>query len=242
MNLNHYAHPEFGYLCPAPRLRRDLSVAFFALLFGASVGAVTAIALYTEDRDGNPAYAARPAATEPRSEPMEHAGGVKPALPSADIPGSHQAKSTAGDTPLSARSPGSEKTRTTEKLHEPMVSPTHDGPDIARVPSDRPAPFATATPTGVSEPSGAWRSPPVAPAPAGISEPLRTDDVARERVHSPPLLHAKPHKIARVHNRRHEPSERVAGAPSGLESGFSLGSTYARDTSYPRTGFWDWSR
>jgi hypothetical protein len=32
-------HPEFGYLCPAPRVRRDLRVAFVSILFGMAIGA-----------------------------------------------------------------------------------------------------------------------------------------------------------------------------------------------------------
>ena len=32
-------HPEFGYLCPAPRVRRDLRVALVSILFGMVIGA-----------------------------------------------------------------------------------------------------------------------------------------------------------------------------------------------------------
>src|SRR5262249_62336866 len=38
-------HPEFGYFCVSPRLRRDLRVAAYSILLGAVVGAGGIIAL-----------------------------------------------------------------------------------------------------------------------------------------------------------------------------------------------------
>jgi len=35
----HYVHPEFGYLCPTPRLRRELRVAIVSILLGTVIGA-----------------------------------------------------------------------------------------------------------------------------------------------------------------------------------------------------------
>ena len=40
-----YVHPEFGGFCPTPRLRRELRVALFSILFGAMGGAAGVIAL-----------------------------------------------------------------------------------------------------------------------------------------------------------------------------------------------------
>ena len=45
MHLDHYAHPEFGWLSPVPRLRRELRTAFLAGLFGIGIGAAGVIAL-----------------------------------------------------------------------------------------------------------------------------------------------------------------------------------------------------
>jgi hypothetical protein len=42
---DRYVHPEFGLLSPTPRLRRELRVAFFSLLFGIGIGAAAVIAL-----------------------------------------------------------------------------------------------------------------------------------------------------------------------------------------------------
>jgi hypothetical protein len=36
--LAYDVHPEFGYLCPAPRVRRELRVALVSILFGMAIG------------------------------------------------------------------------------------------------------------------------------------------------------------------------------------------------------------
>ena len=45
------SHPEFGYFCPGPRLRREVQVAFFAIIFGALIGSITVTALSTTARN-----------------------------------------------------------------------------------------------------------------------------------------------------------------------------------------------
>ena len=43
--MGGYVHPEFGGFCPTPRLRRELRVALFSILFGVIGGAAGVIAL-----------------------------------------------------------------------------------------------------------------------------------------------------------------------------------------------------
>jgi hypothetical protein len=45
MHSERYVHPEFGFLSPTPRLRRDLRTALLSLLFGIGIGATAMIAL-----------------------------------------------------------------------------------------------------------------------------------------------------------------------------------------------------
>ena len=47
MHSDRYLHPEFGWLAPTGRLRRELRVAFFSMLFGLGIGvlAVSAISV-----------------------------------------------------------------------------------------------------------------------------------------------------------------------------------------------------
>jgi len=44
MHSDRYVHPEFGFLSPTPRLRRELRTAFFSALFGIGIGAAAVIA------------------------------------------------------------------------------------------------------------------------------------------------------------------------------------------------------
>ena len=39
MSIVYDVHPEFGYFCPAPRVRRELRVALFSILIGIMIGA-----------------------------------------------------------------------------------------------------------------------------------------------------------------------------------------------------------
>src|SRR3979409_1403018 len=45
-------HPEYGYLCPSPRLHRDARVAVISVLLGVIIGGIAVIALVA-DRDGH---------------------------------------------------------------------------------------------------------------------------------------------------------------------------------------------
>jgi len=237
VNFGHYAHPEFGYLSPAPRFRRELRVAFFAALFGAAIGVVSVIALSASDGQGNLAAATQARATAPVSEPREGDAGVTASgFNSADTASNHQVRSSPG---FVGRSVGSEKfeaNRATacedhlsldsqrqcsaEKLHRARLRAAGNGPDVARVPLGHPAPVENATPS-----------------------PALADSVSNPSDVSTPSSVAQ-HKIARAQNRRHkEASERVAGVTLGMDNGFGgFGRAYARDPVYPRTGFWDWSR
>jgi hypothetical protein len=51
-------HPEFGYLCPSPRLHRDARVAVVSVLLGAIIGGIGVVAL-APDRDGHSYFSLR---------------------------------------------------------------------------------------------------------------------------------------------------------------------------------------
>jgi hypothetical protein len=278
VNFGQYAHPDFGYLCPAPRFRRELRVAFFATVFGAVIGAVSVIALSAGDREGNSASATQAPAVATVSEPREgHARVNASGSNSADMARNSQVRSSPSFASPPVRSENAEARNGTngcedhlsldsrrqclaEKLHRPRPRRADNGPDVARVPLGRPAMVEDAAPIaaradGVSNPSGVSApssvahadtgpSASVAHADAGPSAPIPAEGAVPQHPHTAPAPHTKPHKIARVQNRRHkEPSERVAGVTLGMDNGFGgFGRVYARDAVYPRTGFWDWSR
>ena len=51
MHSDRYLHPEFGCLAPTRRLRRELRVAFFSMLFGLGIGVLAVSAISVGDRD-----------------------------------------------------------------------------------------------------------------------------------------------------------------------------------------------
>ena len=51
MRSNRYIHPEFGFLAPTSRLRRELRVGLFSMLFGIGVGVAAVAALRVDSRD-----------------------------------------------------------------------------------------------------------------------------------------------------------------------------------------------
>ena len=73
-----HIHPEFGCFCPTPRFRRDVRLAFFAVIFGGLIGSVTVLALSTSDRNAETSTArvANPRVTQTET-PKERLGGVE---------------------------------------------------------------------------------------------------------------------------------------------------------------------
>jgi hypothetical protein len=53
----HQVHPEFGYFCPTPRLRRDVRVAIVSIVLGTIVGAAWVTLRAAHDRDTESALA-----------------------------------------------------------------------------------------------------------------------------------------------------------------------------------------
>src|SRR4051812_32122842 len=77
-------HPEFGYVGPRPRLRRDLRVAFFSVLLGVIVGGGGVIALSADhDRQSDTASKAGVTITNAERAPAV-AANVTPAATVAD--------------------------------------------------------------------------------------------------------------------------------------------------------------
>jgi hypothetical protein len=79
VNTGKYLHPEFGYLCPTPRFRHDLRVAFFSIVLGAGIGAVTVVAPSAANREGHTVSAAN--VSSARAGPRD--------IGSDAMPGSH---------------------------------------------------------------------------------------------------------------------------------------------------------
>jgi hypothetical protein len=68
----NYVHPEFGYLCPTSRLRRDFRVAVVSIVLGGIIGAIVVTLRAGYDRSDSAMMVARvehPAETAPATAP-----------------------------------------------------------------------------------------------------------------------------------------------------------------------------
>jgi len=232
MGSDHYFHPEFGWLAPTSRFRRELRVGFFSMLFGMSVGAIAVGALSIGSRD---------AGTNSVS-PVAIRGVVAPSIITGASPNG------SGNKGREAASTNIDQTRTNKEVStsdpiKPVTTSTHlgtssrenakaacdgnksgcledarrasgqggmrspaenNGPAIARVPLGR----AEAS-TGVLQGSGRSNV-----AAQGSQAPERT---------TPPAL-----------------QQDLATTNSNARS--RVGRADVRDSSSSPLGFWDWSR
>jgi hypothetical protein len=156
MEHSGLVHPEFGFLSPTPRLRRELRIGTTALLFGGIAGALCVsgvVALRPSDRAATEvAEAARPAASQEselgaarsadaHATTSESHAGIAPPPASAEAPAQGSRESSA--TPAQAAAPAS---AITPKTRVVRIRETVESPAIARLPLGRSEAPAAATP------------------------------------------------------------------------------------------------
>jgi hypothetical protein len=208
MAWDQYTHPEFGFLCPTPRLRRELRIALVASLFGAIAGAVGVVAHSASQHNTDPPTVA---VVLPEKSPI------------------------AG----------------TSSNAEPTSVAATDSPDVARLPLG-----PTTASSAFVEPNPSHGTAKELQGSAQESATTATlpssEGGMQDRVHSSGAPAKKPQMTARGQNRQR--GERGSGADrpdqwvGRVETvdidnrGGRLGHINARDGSYARQGFWDWSR
>ena len=257
-------HPEFGYFCPAPRLRREVRVAFFAIIFGAIIGSITVIALSTRARNSEaesassalvPEAAARSDRKQGSREIDALAGTARASKSEVGDEQVSTAQSLASPTVESEKpatnldpcqeksSPSAQGHCVAEKFGLVRRGPVNNTPDVARIPLGRPTALEAEAPMGAGAANLELQTPQITKQPATTS-PLGAEGAAREGLQSHSPSPKKPHKIARAQNRhRSEKSERIVAVRRGRDSeSGALGRAYARDSSFaPMRGFWVWS-
>jgi len=262
MAWDQYAHPEFGFFCPTPRLRRELRIAFVSILFGAIGGAAGVVALIASHGNADPAVAsvvaappsngeATPAAVQSHNG-LEAGPKTSPGLTAkyevakgdtASADDKTNAPNTACEDDVSSMSGPC----LADRPRRVRVRTATGGPDVARLPLGR-----TAAPSDAV----------LANPPDGMAEKLQSsaqDNAAAatppssENVHDPAHSSSAPAKktqtTARSQNRyRNEPgsdsrtdrADPWVGRVDTNNRGGRPGHIYAREGS--RQGFWDWSR
>jgi hypothetical protein len=264
-----YAHPEFGYLCPTPRLRRELRIAFVSILFGAIGGAAAVVALIASHRNADPATVASvmtantaiavpPSNVEATPAAAQSYNGLQtgaktsPTLTAMNEvakrdtgPAAEQtnaAKTACEDDDSSMSGPCLVEAR---RVRVPTAT---GGPDVARLPLGRtPAPSdaVLAKPAeGMAE-----KIQVSAQGNAAVAMPPSSENV-QDPVHFSGAPAKKTQTTARSQNRPRNESVSDGRADRADRSvardtnnrGERPGYVNARDGSYARQGFWDWSR
>jgi hypothetical protein len=256
MAWDQYVHPEFGFFCPTPRLRRELRIAFVSVLFGAFGGALGVVALNVGHRNVDSPTVA-PVVTANTAISASPSNGEASAARSEVGPTTsdgHTAKTdiTKGDTASADRKTNLAKTTCQDSfvsgpcfVDRPSrlrVRTATDGPDVARLPLGR----AAAPSDGLLAKPSEGTAGELQGSTQGNSAAATTPSSEK---HSSGAPAKKPHKTARNQNRHRNnypwPGDRAdpgVGIPDTNDRGGRLGQVYARDGSHARQGFWDWSR
>jgi hypothetical protein len=236
MHSERYVHPEFGFLSPTPRLRRDLRTALLSLLFGIGIGAAAMIAL---SRNNN-------------GDDTQGGHGVS----SVSVTSEEPRKTVLGyDSPQAV---GLEKGIKKENTGKPEGSTagansenrkTHATTTCEGNSSDCPnVPLPAGKPDGTQTPATFGTTLATAAAP---SETASEHSVSEERPggapQSNPLVDKNSSKTVRnpPRPRQHAPNYREdrAAVSRGYDKPFGeQGRAYSLDHSFGQKGFWDWSR
>jgi hypothetical protein len=214
-----YAHPEFGLLCPTPRLRRKLRVGSACLIFALIAGAVLRASNIPPSADSWSAdsWSADPSSAITTAHRDEGAAASADAgqLPAATLAPRPSLPAIAETGPIKNDcAQGSALRRTWAYLDGKCDGAKARKPRMVRVETDRP-PIAAiaigriATPERVPEPvsaalsvsTGPDANPPKSAAAASAEMAATTEPPSRLAAAS-----KKPQKTARSHQRRREPT------------------------------------
>ena len=229
MPSSQYLHPEFGYLAPTSRWRRDLKVAVVSALFGA-IASAGSLAVLIADRDSKadgPSTSARveASAAQPASDPGPTAQ-TTPQASRASLPTTETApsptdgantarpetdgKSNAGkpDASGAAGSKAGCDDSTWSQLDGKCVPQDKTRKQRLRAANDAPAighaPVGRST--APSAPAASSSEDPQGPgSPPGAAQATPADAVAPAEPPAPSAAPAKkPQKTVRSHSRRHD--------------------------------------
>jgi hypothetical protein len=252
MHSDHYVHPEFGLLSPTPRLRRELRMGFFSMLFGIGIGAAAVITLSGNNTADNARVPhgvdSASVRSEGRTEPV-----LKPQAAGIDkeLNTDHISKSGRGNAQVNSENHKIDATTTCEGNNPSCgnVPPRASKRRVIRTPAANDAVAIGRVPLG--RPDGSPGTTSVAPWSTSEAHPAegRSEDGAADRISSNRLMDQKPHKLVSGQNQPQQDaanyrdargSSRISRRYTGLAG--ELDRSYALDRSYGPKGFWDWSR
>jgi hypothetical protein len=244
MRSDRYVHPEFGLLSPTPRLRHELRMAFFSVLFGIGVGAAAVIALTGNKTADDARVSGVSSASVISEQPTEPLVGNEVKDHTSESDGTKAQVNSENRKPNAATTcEGNNLSCSTILPHasKPRTMRTPAGNDalaIGRAPLGRPDASAGMTLMAPSESSERA----LEQSTVGRSEEASADLRSPDR-----LMDKKIHKSARSRPRERAANYRDDRGASRIGRGYDrpggeLDRAYAIDRSYGPKGFWDWSR
>ena len=249
MHSDRYVHPEFGLLSPTPRLRRELRMAFFSVLFGIGIGAATVIAL-SGNKTADDARVSGVSSVSVKSEqPTEAVLGYNRQR-EAEIDNEVMDRTSKSDGTKDQANSENRKTDATttcegNNLSCGNIPPRASRSRAMRIPAASGALAIGRAPLGRPDGSTGMTS----ASATSEAHPAEAEGGAEARLSSNSLMDQKPYKIARRQNRPRQDaaSYRDHRAASRIGRGYNrpageLDRAYALDRSYGSRGFWDWSR
>ncbi len=254
--LSPYLHPEFGGFCPGSRLRRDLRIVAFSVLFGVTTGAVGVIGLRASHSPATPVDVissdARVGDTTQEGRLAEGSNGQASGAIQNDGRTGILSSRDGGDTKQSNSACPSANSRgdcSFFKQRSVRVRAINDGPDTARIALGRTAaPPAEGTPATRLALPGSPSSPkdPVQEeAPGAASVQQKSAEEPPQSISQGQLK--KRQKTARREKRQRNERGNDYSGPADpwaarAESNYgSMSRSYSREASYGRRGFWSWS-
>jgi hypothetical protein len=255
MHSDRYVHPEFGFLSPTPRLRRELRMAFFSVLFGIGIGAAAVIALNGNNNLDEPRASHEMSSASVKSEQLTETASGHNSPQATRIenevdkePTRKQAGPTAG---INSENHKTNATTTCKGNNSSCLNvPSPDGkPRGLRMPAANDALAIGRAPIGRPDASAGTTS----AAPSASSERPSEHSTAggsESRTREPSDSNGlRPTKPARHQNRARQdaPYYREDRTASQFGRGYDrpvreVGRAYSLDRSFGQKGFWDWSR
>jgi hypothetical protein len=231
----NHVHPEFGYLCPTSRLRRDFRVAVVAIVLGGIIGAMVVTLRVNHDRD---AETERIRIDAVKADTAEHvtdgakSGGAKSDSAKSDSAKSDSAK-TGGAKADAAKPPCEDADLdgkcATSKPRRVKVRAATDSPAIGAAPLGRTVStgVATSAPTATSAPAAPQSSPPSAAPSNATASPAASQPSAAATKKAQKVARSQ----SRTSNDRSVRDERANGrgyagyanAPGGYHQGANQG-------------------
>lgn len=253
-------HPEFGLLCPPPRLRRELRIAMTSLLLGGIAGALCVSGVIAfRHSDSAPLESAEASSAAPASRDVKLGAAADSSAPRPELAAGPAAAPAPAEA--SAKTPAQTSTETSAlsaalapKARVMRIPRTLDSPAIARLPLGRSEPHAAASPPAADNPPPA--TPPAvnaAVAAGAAAEKPVAPYGASERTASTPSPKKAQKTARKAGPRRNESGNDYFGRDDRLDdwsaraatvndARSAVGRAYAREGSSSIRGFWDWSR